>query len=289
MSILTETSNFDVSVTRKDKTDDVLGFDAFGPALGIANAAEQALANRTLWLKDRLAALGVTPVWVEQAFTATGTFDVPIGVQQIFVKHAKAPGGGGSGAWTSIGHPGGGGGEGAEAFMVPITVTPEELLSVLIGAPGAGGTGINGAAYNAAVLGSAGGDVELKRGVDSLLLLHGGKGGGINAGNADAPGADVNTGQMMGGEGGTAVVDAITHKGAHGEDGICTPGRKAGNGGGRGGGNGGCTLNAGGSRAATDGVDGGGGGGGVDGGDGKAGGPGVMILGWFNLVVTGNT
>lgn len=93
-----------------------------------------------------------------QAFTAGGTFTVPAGVYRVRV---TCTGGGGGGAGSGTGNAGGGGGAGGTAIGW-YDVTPNQAITVTIGAAGTagisgGGTGGNGGTSSFGALLSAGG------------------------------------------------------------------------------------------------------------------------------------
>lgn len=118
----------------------------------------------------------------KQLFASSGTFTVPTGVTKVWL--TGCAGGGGSGnrydgsdGYVHIGYPGGGG-EGKMAYQV--TVTSGEVITVTVGAGGAGG-----AAVVADRNGSKGGNTSF----GSYLTLNGGGGGTFtNPGAAGGPG-----------------------------------------------------------------------------------------------------
>lgn len=72
--------------------------------------------------------------WTSQTFTSSGTFNVPAGVDKVFV---EMYGGGGGGAGGGTGQ--GWGGEAGDRVQALIGVTPGGSVSVTLGAGGAGG------------------------------------------------------------------------------------------------------------------------------------------------------
>lgn len=140
-----------------------------------------------------------------QFFDTAGThnFTVPKGVSKVYVSGSGA-GGGGSPCWSGTESYGGGGGD--SIYKKELTVVPGSIITVTVGAGGAGGY------YNSStnVPGGAGGASSF----GSLLSLPGGGGG-----SQSAPGS-------AGGEGGfagtsTAVADSIAIRGAGGNTRFC--------------------------------------------------------------------
>ena len=170
-------------------------------------------------------------------FTTNDLFVVPAGVTSISA--VAVGGGGGGGGVTDGSNGGGGGGGGALAYVNSIAVTPGETLTVVVGAIGAGGAGLN--------VGTSGGLSSIARSATILLQANGGTRGNcfaINGNNNGGAGGIVVTGS--GGAGGAG--GAGTSFGGGGAGGA---GGYSGNGGG-----GGLSGNQG-----SDGTGGGGGGG----------------------------
>jgi hypothetical protein len=197
-----------------------------------------------------------------EIFDSSGTFTVPAEITKVFVS-GVAGGGGGGFASTSVGEGGGGGAGGRAGMDFLITVTPEEEISVTIGASGIGATSGSG---------GSGGDTMFA----GYVTFTGGAGGDNGSGGAaetagqgliagaggasDSPGGDslyylggavVTTG---GGGGGASL---------YGHGGIGGAGGTGGNGG---------------AGDANTGA--GGGGGGYNSGDGGDGGSGKLIVRW---------
>ena len=170
-----------------------------------------------------------------QNFNTPGnqTFTVPAGVTSI---SAEVWGGGGGGGGTSSGNAnkGGGGGGGGYRINNSITVTPGEILTIVVGNGGNGGNNANG---------TAGGFSRVSRGASTLITVNGGN-GGIRNGNGGAGAA----GDIPGGNGGNGFV---------GGGGISGAGGNGGNGG-----NGGASIPAATHSDGNDGQGPGGGGGG---------------------------
>jgi hypothetical protein len=144
-----------------------------------------------------------------QDFTTPGTFNwtVPAGVTQITVEAWGAGGaGGGSDDYISCqGAGGAGGGGGAYAASSTVSVTPGQILKVVVGA---GGTGVYGANGNNAGPSFVGPDTIP---ANAFVLAAGGSGGTANTAG----------GQPPGGVGGTiaASVGDTRLAGENGEDG----------------------------------------------------------------------
>lgn len=123
--------------------------------------------------------------WARKVFTASGSFVVPSGITHLIIQGVGGGGGGGGGqnAATVINVFRGGGGGGGAAIEAQgiVSVTPNETLTVEVGAGGAGGTG--GASPTA---GARGADTRLLRGATILACFNGADGGrpGITAGSA---------------------------------------------------------------------------------------------------------
>jgi hypothetical protein len=134
-----------------------------------------------------------------QEFTSSGTFLVPTGVSTLRVDAYGAGGGGGGGDSASLNNIGGGGGSGAYNAGV-ITVSPGEVLTIMIGKGGAGGL-----AGNPGGAGAAGGATKILNPSSVVIFsANGGKGG--QGGTSTSSGA--------GGAGGAAgTFGSIRHAG----------------------------------------------------------------------------
>lgn len=199
-----------------------------------------------------------------QTFTAVGptTFTVPAGVTSIVCDvHGAKGGDGGTSSCSS------GGGHGGGRVQATISVTPGEILGVVVGgqggsgfngSSGAGGSNGGGAGGTALYAGGGGGRSEILRGVTQLVVAGGG--GGAGAACLSPPGG-VGGGLI----GGTGVAWAGTGggggtQGAGGAAGIGTGG--SGSAGAKDiGGNGGNSGGIGGGGGGGGGYYGGGGGG----------------------------
>ncbi|WP_242487877.1 glycine-rich domain-containing protein [Pseudomonas sp. TH31] len=102
-----------------------------------------------------------------QRFTANGSFTVPVGVTKIWLSGCAGGGGGGAcpGGTSAIASGGGGGGAGQPVIKLQVTVTPGQVVPIVIGAAG------NGA--SAGVAATAGGNT-LVGPSGALLVLSGG-------------------------------------------------------------------------------------------------------------------
>lgn len=128
-------------------------------------------------------------------FTSSGTFIVPTDVHLVYITGCAAGGGGGGGADADSGtydYGAGGGGSGEHIFRFPVKVTPEESISVYIGAGGYGGAGtITGN-------GTDGGDGYNTTFGDYLRLI-GGSGGLKGVSTSGSPGNSYGHGGNGGG------------------------------------------------------------------------------------------
>ena len=170
-----------------------------------------------------------------QAFTAAGSFTVPVGVSRARV--TVIGGGGAGGTHTNI--PGGGGGAGGTGLHIVSGLTPGAVVPITIGAGGVAPTG------GATGPGGPGGTSSF----GAYVSATGGQGGG---------GGSVMT-TAAGGTGGSAVGGDVNLGGSCGTDSII-PAARGGDGGGPGGGRG---TTGSGQGIAGQGYGGGGGGGGA--------------------------
>jgi hypothetical protein len=196
----------------------------------------------------------------QQIYTTAGSysFEVPDNVFSISVLCVSG-GGGSSGCPGGSAISAGGGGGGAIAYVNDILVTPGELLTVNVGAGGAGGATVDSA-------GSKGGDSVLLRGTSELCWAVGGA-GGPRTGSSAQPGypaiTDANyaspdwageggfggggtSNQGGGGGGGAGGYSGYGGDGGETNTGIGSDGRGGGGGGGGGQQAGGAPNNAGG-------------------------------------------
>jgi hypothetical protein len=129
-----------------------------------------------------------------RAFATSGTFVVPAGISLLRCQAFGAGGGGGGGGniglltLTGMCYGGAGGGAGM-SMDTPITVTPGDTLTIMIGVGGAGGAGApasNGLTGNAGQNGAGGGVTAVLSSAGRVLINAQGGGGG-----AGAPGATV--------------------------------------------------------------------------------------------------
>lgn len=112
-----------------------------------------------------------------QEFTASGAFQVPLGVSTLRVE-AYGAGGGGGGGTSSVS--GGGGGGGAYNAGV-ISVSPGAVLTIVVGKGGAGGSG-----GNPGGAGSPGGASKILNSSKVVLFsASGGTGGGGASGTTN--------------------------------------------------------------------------------------------------------
>ena len=244
-----------------------------------------------------------------QYFTSNGTFTVPDNVSLVWVT-AWGGGGGGGGSIHTIYREGGGGGAGGSIiYKYPVTVTPGEVINVIVGTGGTGGTGnytSGGDGGNTSfgsyltVIGGGGGKI----GVEGVK---GGKGGSSDCSIGGAGGTSTN-GNGVDASARTGTTDTIhfyyicgsgggggSHDNGYSGDGLDLlpyknggggAGSYSGGGGGAGfkgdGGKGGDYSNqTGGSAPPNSGAGGGGGSPSGSTGDGGAGGSGGLIVEWI--------
>ena len=207
--------------------------------------------------------------------TSSGYFTVPAGVTELCISAGAGGGGGGSGGGGDSSYFGGGGGSGGAGESIikkKFTVVPGTVISITIGAGGAGS--IASAATGSAP--TAGGDTI----IGSLITLHGGK-PGINAGNGQnsAPGGGYGQGFPSGSYGGDGNLNVGSGNGA--------PGAASPFGGGGGAGRAGTDQGTDGTAGSGYGSGGGSGGGKYGtapitarGGNGGNGAPGIVMIEW---------
>jgi hypothetical protein len=126
-------------------------------------------------------------------FNASGTLTVPAGVTSMYA--TGCGGGGGGGASNGANFAGGSGGGGAAASMdVPITVTAGTVLTITVGASGAGAV---------STAGTQGGTSAIVNSSSATLVSWtGGQGGVLASGTSDTTGAAAGgTGGISGGNG----------------------------------------------------------------------------------------
>lgn len=116
-----------------------------------------------------------------QLFTASGTFTVPKGVDEIYI--TVVGGGGGGGGGNFYGYAGGKGGAASAVYKAKFVVTPGVTFTVTCGNGGNGGNG----GTSSGVVGSAGGTSSF----GALVSASGGGGGGGALGNSSADGANA--------------------------------------------------------------------------------------------------
>lgn len=177
------------------------------------NVTDAKIANGTI----TAAKLAFDPAgeMVQTAYTSSGSFVVPAGVDVIFVKMIGGGGGGGGGGGANAGGlAAGGGGGGAAGAIIPLTalaVTPGETVTVTCGTAGALGAG-NGAT-GAGSAGGAGGSSSVS-GTFGTLTATGGAGG--TGGAAGAAFAGTGSAGGAGGTGGWLVAAGFNASGGAG-------------------------------------------------------------------------
>jgi hypothetical protein len=193
------------------------------------------------------------------SFTTPGTYTwtVPAGLTSISV---VATAGGGGGGGLSGPNPGPAGGAGAVVTST-LSVTPGEVLSLVVGGggqAGANGSSVGGGFYYGAG-GGGGGSTNIDAGSSDQIIAGGGGGGGSydgggggNAGGtAGAGGNGGNAGGAPGGVGGSGGIGGVAASG--GQSGSYSGGNGNGGAGGTGGSNGG-TMFPGGSGGSGSGA-----------------------------------
>ncbi len=115
-------------------------------------------------------------------YAGTHYYRVPFGVTSISIIAIGAGGGGGGGYFVSLLDQGvgGGGGGGGLAFQNTVSVTPGEILTIVVGQGGAGGLGTK-ASYSLGPItsGANGGDSYVARADGTIIVrAEGGRGGG---------------------------------------------------------------------------------------------------------------
>jgi hypothetical protein len=154
-----------------------------------------------------------------QAFTSSGTFNVPAGVSLVLITMIGA--GGGANSW-----PGNAGGAGEVCFRMPVNVTPSGTLAITVGEKGVGAivayTNTDGGYSGAGSFRTDGGKASFANGGNPSFPI-GGPGGGVTGAEgrtfnqdgmlaprtAGQPAIPINLGQMSsrwwgGGSGGGA-------------------------------------------------------------------------------------
>ena len=174
---------------------------SFGSSGVLALGKKVSITRNVVWLTILLAGVYSSAFAQRgvQEFISSGTFQVPAGVSELRVD-ANGTGGGGGGSNSNLN--GGGGGGGAYTSGV-ITVSPGEILTIVIGAGGAGGL-----AGNPAGAGSSGVAAKVLDPSKAILFsANAGKGGQGASGGANG----------SGGVGGTmGTFGSIRHAGQNG-------------------------------------------------------------------------
>lgn len=128
-------------------------------------------------------------------FTTSGSFTVPAGVTSLQVSGCAGGGGGGGGAGSSspfAGGGGGGGGAGESVIKEVVTVTPGQVIEVVIGNGGNRGLGN----VSSAGTGTAGGTTRF----GDFITLAGGRAGVGGRGDSGSGGAGGAPGGQWGGD-----------------------------------------------------------------------------------------
>lgn len=129
-------------------------------------------------------------IMVSQLFTSSGSFDVPKGIDKLWIEGTGAGGGGGALGGGDNSSGGNAGGIGSKI----VSVTPEDNITITIGVGGGGGT--------IADDGSDGGNSTF----GALMTFRGGRGGfGVSSGSARPNLAGPASGAKGGGTGPSGV------------------------------------------------------------------------------------
>lgn len=177
-----------------------------------------------------LTGTGIAPVEGQRAFTSPGSYSwvVPDGVYSVSMVAVGAGGGGGGGAAATAYNYGGGGsgGGGGLSYVNNVAVTPGEALTIVVGAPGSGGS--QGGERYKGLTGGTGGASQILRGATVLGQAFGGTGG--------SGGGLAQYGGGVGGSGGAGGPAAGAPGGGRGGNGSAGSGNGQGAGGGGAGG-----------------------------------------------------
>ena len=235
----------------------VLGYDGAGDPVHLAaGAAGQVLTSNGIGAAPAMQSLPALGLRSVQAFTASGTWTRPAGINRVVVQAVGGGGCGGGSSGAGSASSGGGGGGGYATAVLDVSATPSAVVTV-----GAGGVGI------VAGTGGTGGTSSF----GAFLSTTGGLGG--SAGTPAAFGG--------GGTGGSGSGGHVNGQGADGQGGGTASTAAGGSGGGSwlGAGGGGAAPAFSGRAAPTYGGGGGGSGAGPGGnGTGGAGSGGIVIV-----------
>jgi len=153
------------------------------------------------------------------SFTVPGSysFTVPSGVTSLTVTAIGGGGGGGGYSGTMVG---GVGGDGARVDAT-LSVTPGQVLSLLVGGGGGGGSNgpsSGGGGYSCGAQGGGGGSTNIDAGTVNQIIAGGGGGGGSCASGMDGGNAGGTNG--AGGDGGSDGFSTPAQGGAGGVGGL---------------------------------------------------------------------
>lgn len=154
-------------------------------------------------ITSAMLASGVLPIWVHQDISGSTTFTIPANVTLVMLEAVGGGGGGGGGGRNSRG---GDGGNGGIAVRQTYDVTPGDVLTITIGAAGAGGAS-QGTSPNPGNVGTTGGTTTVVRSGVTLLQVQGGNGGGVT-GTGGTSSYGVFSIQVAGGAGSNAGIGA---------------------------------------------------------------------------------
>jgi hypothetical protein len=118
-------------------------------------------------------------------FTSSGSFTVPAGITALRVTTIGGGGGGGGATNNGDSHPGGAGGGAGFQYNQSLTVSPGQVITVVVGAGGVAGAATWIGCGGASVTGGIGGNSYLQIGASQFVISTGGFGG--NGGNGDNP------------------------------------------------------------------------------------------------------
>jgi hypothetical protein len=195
------------ALRRVDSTANAVTIAAAG-ADTLDGAASAPLCKKGAWVHYRSNGVATFQAYgastAVEVFQANASFTVPAGVSRIWITGVGGGGGGGGAAGSVVspaGNAGGGGGGGSGTYTARsvFSVTPGQVLLVVIGA--AGGAGAGGVTSVAGTNGSDGGASSVTVSGGATLITLAGGAHGVGGGNTGAGGAGGNFGGGYGDDG----------------------------------------------------------------------------------------